>query len=534
LTGGPLPIRPATEDLPSAADVGEAYLRCITVEGFRGIGTRTTVQLSPGPGLTLITGRNGSGKSSFVEGLEVLLTGSSYRWDGKGQKVWRDGWRNLHHPQSFVEAELLVVDAGPTTVTRSWIDGEVDVANSAVSVRRSSGEPSTDFASLGWGGAVVEFRPFLTYSELGSLLEEGPSRLYDTLSSILGLSELVAAEKALRDARLTRKRALDEAKEDLEPLLANLTQLDDERARRSHEALSSPTWNLDAVEREVTGTREVDGSSSQLLLLRELSVLQAPSEPDVANINAELERAVAENDAVAGTDAHRASQLAELLSQAVAVHLDHEAIDCPVCGRKDALDATWKDRTLEEISHLRAEATAAEAARVKLKGAMSRGRECLTGPPRSLLEGGSIGIETHELRQTWGAWQAGAEIEDPAALIAHLSESVEGLTHLIGLVREQAAAALREREDRWRPAAERTAEWVQRARPAADGAAKIKDLKKARTGSGLPRPKSETNASNRSQPMFGVHGRSFETDRTWISRAHLCRDRVRIAGLSCP
>src|SRR6266566_5348365 len=52
-----------------------AFLRSLTVSGFRGIGKPATLSLAPGPGLTLVVGRNGSGKSSFAEALEVLLTG---------------------------------------------------------------------------------------------------------------------------------------------------------------------------------------------------------------------------------------------------------------------------------------------------------------------------------------------------------------------------------------------------------------------------------------------------------------------------
>jgi hypothetical protein len=77
-----------------------ACLRSITVEGFRGIGPAATLTLTPGPGLTLVVGRNGSGKSSFAEGLEVLLTGGNKRWDGRSA-VWKDGWRCLHHPRSM-------------------------------------------------------------------------------------------------------------------------------------------------------------------------------------------------------------------------------------------------------------------------------------------------------------------------------------------------------------------------------------------------------------------------------------------------
>src|SRR5262245_21189468 len=39
-----------------------AFLRSIAVEGFRGIGPARTLELPPGPGLTLVVGRNGSGK----------------------------------------------------------------------------------------------------------------------------------------------------------------------------------------------------------------------------------------------------------------------------------------------------------------------------------------------------------------------------------------------------------------------------------------------------------------------------------------
>ena len=45
-----------------------AYLTSLTVEGFHGIGPRQTLTLTPGPGLTIVVGRNGSGKSSFAEG----------------------------------------------------------------------------------------------------------------------------------------------------------------------------------------------------------------------------------------------------------------------------------------------------------------------------------------------------------------------------------------------------------------------------------------------------------------------------------
>ena len=51
-----------------------------------------------------LIGRNGSGKSSFAEALELLLTGDTYRWKKPRTAVWREGWRNLHHPKAAIEA----------------------------------------------------------------------------------------------------------------------------------------------------------------------------------------------------------------------------------------------------------------------------------------------------------------------------------------------------------------------------------------------------------------------------------------------
>lgn len=63
--GGQAGQRPAG-DLAGAASPrpAAAFLRSLTVSGFRGIGKPATLSLAPGPGLTLVVGRNGSGKST--------------------------------------------------------------------------------------------------------------------------------------------------------------------------------------------------------------------------------------------------------------------------------------------------------------------------------------------------------------------------------------------------------------------------------------------------------------------------------------
>ena len=79
--------RPAAE----AAAPARAFLLRVSVAGFRGVGPQADLEVVPGPGLTLVVGANGTGKSSFAEGLEFLLTGENSRWEGKTRSGGRAG-----------------------------------------------------------------------------------------------------------------------------------------------------------------------------------------------------------------------------------------------------------------------------------------------------------------------------------------------------------------------------------------------------------------------------------------------------------
>lgn len=181
-----------------------AYLTSLTVEGFRGIGPRQTLTLTPGPGLTIVVGRNGSGKSSFAEALEVLLTGDSKRWMDRS-KIWKEGWRNLHQVKTAaIEAKLDLEGGGQAAVGCSW-DAEAGL-EAQKSVAQIKGKTKTTLQALGWTAALESYRPFLSYNELGSMLDEGPSKLYDALSLVLGLEDLVNAQTALAECRLARQK----------------------------------------------------------------------------------------------------------------------------------------------------------------------------------------------------------------------------------------------------------------------------------------------------------------------------------------
>ena len=128
-----------------------------------------------------MVGRNGSGKSSFADALELLLTGDTYRWSHRA-KVWKQGWRNLHHKTAAIEAEFFVEGDKPTTVASRWKDdAELEAAETFA---QTHGKPRMNVADLGWKAAVLTYRPILSYNELGSMLDDGPSKLYDALERL--------------------------------------------------------------------------------------------------------------------------------------------------------------------------------------------------------------------------------------------------------------------------------------------------------------------------------------------------------------
>src|ERR1700761_2835597 len=126
-----------------------AYLRSVTVTGFRGIGTAATLEVAPGPGLTLVVGRNGSGKSSFAEALEVLLTGTLLRWAPPAPVVVKNSWRSKHASDATeVQAEFLIEGGGRATAGRAWPSG-AEFSRSTAWLQRA-GEKRVALSELGW------------------------------------------------------------------------------------------------------------------------------------------------------------------------------------------------------------------------------------------------------------------------------------------------------------------------------------------------------------------------------------------------
>lgn len=468
----------AVEQRPAPPGV---YLRSLSVEGFRGIGPEVSLAVEPGPGLTLVIGRNGSGKSSLAEGLETLMTGGNRRWDERDSREWKAGWRNLHHASARIEASFVVEDsAAPVGVVRRWLDDAQDYDQQQIEV---TGAPA--LATLGWDAALASHRPFLSYNELGRLLDRKPSQVYDSLAAFLGLEAITDAAERLRHERLNLQSAPKAAKAGKTAIEAALSDVDDPRAQACLLALGQRAADLDAIDALLLGLDAPVDQEAALSDLRVLSAVQrrAPDTQAVAAAAQAVREASGAMAALAGTAVARDRSAAGLLKQALAFHSEHTGADCLVCGTAGALDASWQARTQVAVEALSESAAAAEAAQRGLNQALASARGLIHSPPDVLMRAVLAGLDAETVAAAQVAWDAWAALRDadPDSLAGGLEAAGVTLRAALTVLGAAAEAERTRREERWRPVARKVEDWVGLERRARRAAGEIKALQKAET-----------------------------------------------------
>ena len=469
----------AVVDRP-VADPGEVsapvrtYLESVAVTGFRGIGPTCKLDLRPGPGLTLVVGRNGSGKSSIAEALEFALTGDSLRWAGKSLE-WKNGWRNLHaQDDPAITVELRVDGEGKLrTVRVKWSSAKLESAKTAVTV---PGHGRQTLGSLGWNDAVRTFRPFLPYKELSTISEGRPIDRYNALAPMLGMEALQSPIENLRQARLSAERQRTDAEEHVSQVTDLLRGSPDERAGAAMGALSG-AWDLDKIEALVTGADTAVAQREGLLAA--LEQLPAPDLDRIADAANDLRSAAERQEALRGSDTERAERLAGLLQAAVEMHEQHGDADCPVCGRDNGLHSERVADLRGEVERLRSEAgEVLDAGRAALR-AQRTAREAIGAVPQVLGTAADtdIGVDVSALVAAWQAWTNAPDA--PLDLALHLESVCLQVEEATEAVRVTAATQRHRLADQWRPMAESLTEVLPVARQGLSAAQRVTPLKSA-------------------------------------------------------
>jgi recombinational DNA repair ATPase RecF len=457
-----------------------AYLETIGVRGFRGIGPESALKLRPGPGLTLVIGRNGSGKSSFAEALEVLLTGTSVRWADKGSRFWKEGWRNLHdgaEPQ--VRARLVAESIGQVELTRSWT-GEQEV-DDGTTVASGAGKKLTDLAGLGWEAAVQDFRPFMSHSELASRFEDGPTVLYRALLKGLGLEAFEGIRECLAKAQSARRKQKSEAKDTAKLLIDEAKRVQaatpDERIAETIALLGAKEFDLDRLAALATGTNP--DQASLLALLAQVTREKGPDAAIATQTAEGLRFAGKAMRDLAAQEAGRSAEVAALLQAALTLADKTGDTACPVCETPDVIDADWRARTAAEVTRLRESAKALQEAQ-RLQRELERGAQALcAAAPVWLADPRLEDTVAGPARDAWKAWRDGQKIEDADALAAHLEQRAAPLVSALAALGAWAEREIAARQDVWQPVAQKLGPWVEAARAAVRGQQQVADLKKA-------------------------------------------------------
>ncbi|MGW4197177.1 AAA family ATPase [Streptomyces sp. NPDC005004] len=451
-----------------AAAAGPVYLGNITVTGFRGVGSKALLKLRPKPGVTLVVGRNGSGKSSFAEGIETLFTGSNAHCSGQNaSRAVR--WRNLHHgEQTVIEAKLSIDgDPSPSTLTRIWAGDTF--TDSKASLKRP-GHGTAPLEETGWNGATRDYRPFLSYVDLGNLINGKPAEMYDNVAAILGLDPLNAAARHLAEAK-KELDAVQKAEKEKKPLLHAALEAvgHDDRAVKAILAMDArPGPDYATLDDLIAGVPTADEGR-----LREARLEAAAQGPDldlVGDAVDALQRAAADLGDLKGSAAADAHSRAELL-QAALRHSDMHADDtaCPVCGMEQALDRAWAARAEVEIAALRQEAEEVRQAEARLRSAMRALHDLIHVPQQFPAV----------LAEPWQAWGDCRRITEPAELADRAFKAAVTLTDACGVVARVAREELAAMDERWREVVDLLAEWTKLSREAEAAKPRKKEITSA-------------------------------------------------------
>ncbi|MFC9258668.1 AAA family ATPase [Streptomyces hydrogenans] len=437
----------------SPAASGRVYFDSLAVNGFRGIGPRARLSLSPRPGVNLVVGRNGSGKSSLADAIEVGFTGT--RAHRPGQDATRGGhWYNLHNADSpKIELKLAIEgDTGNSTLTRTWTSQEF---GSSEATFKRPGHGTVPLAEAGWDTALADHRPFLSYTDLDLMLTGKPSERYDAIATILGMDLLSTATNRLSAREKTLAAVAKETREALPGLKDALYALeDDDRAVQALLAVDTPgALDLDTIDALVAGLPPADDSR-----LAELQIEAGVHGPDLAEVGEAVQRlriALADVEDLHGTDTENARLRADLLEKALA-HTDRHPDDdvCPACGTERVLGREWYDRASRQVAELRREAKTAEDARAAVRTGKRNLQNLIENPKRIPVA----------LADPWKAWTDCRQITDPVELARSAEAAATVLADACDAVRMHAGRELEERDERWRALVTRLAAWADKAR----------------------------------------------------------------------
>lgn len=218
----------------------------VTISGYQGVSAdhALEIDLDPTPGITVLHGPNGSGKTSIADAIETALHGQPRQGltPGTGGKL--PLWDREHTGRDAKIASVeLTLGSGHERLRLSCrLDPEGQVTGREVELTNEQGTHSVDLASTTWRSALAGHRPVFGYAaverqvQMAKDLQEFLEPLlafggcFDTLKQEVDQrgSSATAAHKRWTDARVAA--------------ISAVKRVDDERSRPGLPNAPAITW----------------------------------------------------------------------------------------------------------------------------------------------------------------------------------------------------------------------------------------------------------------------------------------------------
>ena len=313
-------------------------LEYVKIAGYRGVGGQPLeFSVSPLPGITVLHGLNGAGKSSISSGLDAGLCGAAGGLgaaDGSGLL-----WEPVHHERDADSSHVEVVLAHADERLRlTWTKRRDDPLAQHTMTWRRGDEQRQVVPGPQWRAALAAHQPVFAYADCERRVQSGRD-LREYLENLLALGGCFAMLKEAVEHRGARfADAAERCRRAWQDAAAELARIDAEHRRDESSDLppvAAPRFDEDV----------------DLWLKREGLTDPGDALPHVAagqlgQVRAVAERVLAATSALAHAHAHAtkgsvhqrlAAPLVALLTSAAA--LDEPTDVCPVC---DSAGVDWR------------------------------------------------------------------------------------------------------------------------------------------------------------------------------------------------